>query len=357
MLYINNKYFNLDEKANDEFNEIRKDFHFRINTLKKKFGDSITLETRNKPKRNPSGLLEPWQIFTVPLKQVVKGNKGSEEWLYSESIPKMENGYVVPDTVQEIVRYGKIDINLNDQPDKAYFLLHKHIFVKNGELKLVDLAADEEKVAEEREREAELHNVIYGKHSALNLDKSKLNLIAMRWGLRGVESLTPAQIKNKLYDAVIDSDAKAKKDGRYRTILDFLDDCRLDNSVKIGAVIQEAMDKGFLVFKEDSRQWCIDYQDGGVTPVLLSISAGDLVNKREILISHLSIDYKSLEKLENVMGKKIEGSASQILDPDIIEKLDNMDALRKQAKLLGINTFQMNRDTMKKEILAKLQET
>lgn len=355
MLYINNKYLNLDAKVSDEFDAIRKDFHKKIRDLKDRFGDYVSLKSRKVPVRNPSGLLEPWKVITLPLKQVVAGANGSEEWVYTSSVPLVKDGYVVPDSLQEIIRNGELKINLDKDPDKAYFFLYKHEFIKNGTLILEDVKSDEEKKALARKREAKLNFIIYDDASSLNTDEEKLKIIARRWGVFNVDGLTPAQIKNRLYDVVIESDRNSLKDSKSRTIQDFVSDCEVDNTVKVGAIIQEAMDSGHLFFDEDTRQWKIDYKDGGHKPVLLAVSSNEVKNKREVLIANLIMDSKALSVVENVLGKELGADASPVLDREYVEKIDNIQLLRKHAKSLGINSFAKNAETLRKEILEKME--
>lgn len=358
MLYINNKYLNLDAKVSgDEFDAIRKDFHKKIRDLKDRFGDYVSLKSRKVPVRNPSGLLEPWKVITLPLKQVVAGANGSEEWVYTSSVPLVKDGYVVPDSLQEIIRNGELKISLDKDPDKAYFFLYKHEFVKNGTLILEDVKSDEEKKALARKREAKLNFIIYDDASSLNTDEEKLKVIARRWGVFNVDGLTPAQIKNRLYDVVIESDRNSLKDNKFRTIQDFVSDCEVDNTVKVGAIIQEAMDEGYLFFDDNTRQWKIDYKDGGHKPVLLAVSSNEVKNKREVLIANLIMDSKALSVVENVLGKELGASASPVLDKEYVERIDNIQLLRKHAKSLGINSFGKNAESIRKEILEKLEET
>lgn len=358
MLYINNKYLNLDAKVSgDEFDAIRKDFHKKIRDLKDRFGDYVSLKSRKVPVRNPSGLLEPWKVITLPLKQVVAGANGSEEWVYTSSVPLVKDGYVVPDSLQEIIRNGELKISLDKDPDKAYFFLYKHEFVKNGTLILEDVKSDEEKKALARKREAKLNFIIYDDASSLNTDEEKLKVIARRWGVFNVDGLTPAQIKNRLYDVVIESDRNSLKDNKFRTIQDFVSDCEVDNTVKVGAIIQEAMDEGYLFFDDNTRQWKIDYKDGGHKPVLLAVSSNEVKNKREVLIANLIMDSKALSVVENVLGKELGAYASPVLDKEYVERIDNIQLLRKHAKSLGINSFGKNAESIRKEILEKLEET
>jgi len=356
MLYVNNKFFNLDERVkDDEFIELRKDLHKKVSALKQRFGDWITLRSSKQPERNSSGLLEPWQNITVPLKQIVNGTNGSEEWLYTESLPQIKDGYVIPDSLQEIVRYGELRINLNDQPDKAYFYMYKHDFVKRGKLVLVDLQSDEERRAAQREREAELNFYIYNKASSLNQDAGLLRVVARRWGVVNTNTLSDAQIKNTLYDLVMEGERQNAKDGKTRGIHEFGEDCKVDNSVKIGSVVQEAMDEGFLVFVEETRQWCIDYKDGGNKPVLLAVSSQEVSSKREALIAHLSIDLKALQLLENVMGRDLSKEASPLLPVNVLERTDDFQILKQQAKSIGINSFGMKKEDLKALLLEKAE--
>lgn len=351
MLYVNNKFLNLDSKVSDEFDAIRKDYNQKISSLKLRFGDYVTLKTRTQPVRNSSGLLEPWKVVTAPLKQTVAGNNGSEEWLYTKSIPAIKDNYVVPDTLQEMIQYGELKISLDDDPDKAYFFIYKHEYVKSGKLYIVDLKKDEEDKAEARAKEADLNSLIYGSQSALNLDKEKLRVVAKRWGVGNVEKMTPAQIKNALYDVVREGEYLKKTNSDRRGIYEFVEDCRIGNEVMIGSVIQEAIDQQLLYYNTETRQWCMDYKDGGKHPVLLAVSAYDSPLAREVLINTLAIDPVTFNTLTKALGREEDKHVVKGMSIDDIENIDDYAILKEQAKLLNITIHGMKKEDLKASIL------
>lgn len=352
MLYLNSKFIDFNNPA-PEFREIADDFHKKTAKLKERFGQAVTIISRKEPKLNATGIIEPVANATIPLHIATKGANGREEWLYCEVAPEFKDGVLVPETKQKIVQYGELRIDLETDPDFAYFLLEKHSMIKRGKYVLVDNESDEKKKADKRAREVSLTSMIYGENSQLNLDLNFLRLVAKRWGVGAADGMSKPVLQNALYDQVTASENK--KGGR--GIDDFLKDVKsTDNAgqLKIAGTVRDAIDSKAIVFDNVTKQWLINYQDG-VSKPLMTVAIEDMPKKEEILILYLQSDNHLYSQLLAAMGGE-KSVVKASIEKEAVRNTDDLSALRGYAKSLGINSFGKKKDELRVEILDKLQE-
>lgn len=350
MLYVNNKFLDLNNPA-PEFAEIASDFHTKTAALRDKFGKSVTLLSRKQPKLNATGIIEPVANATIPLHIAISGKHGREEWLYCEVAPEIKDGIVNVQENQKIVRYGELAIDLETDPDLAYFLLEKHSMIKKGRYVVVDFESDEKKKADRRSKEVRLSNAIYGENTQLNLDLGYLRMVSKRWGIGNADSLSKSALQNALYDNVLASDSKKGA----RTMEDFLRDIKSEDNteqLRIGSTVRDAIDEGILVFDNINKEWQINYKDG-TFKALLSVSVDDLPRKDEVLIVYLQGDNHSYAKLVAAMGG--DDAVKAIIDEEAVRNTEDLTSLRVYAKSLGINSFGRKKEELRLDILSKLQ--
>jgi len=351
MLFLNNKLVNFENPA-PEHQKVADDYHTKVKELKSRFGTSVTVISRKTPRVNSTGLVEPISNSTIPLNVAVIGKNGREEWLYCENIPEIKDGVAIPETRQRIVRYGELLINLEEEPDFAYFFLEKHGMIKKGKYHIVDEEATERAKAAKRIEETKLSDAIYGEASQLNIDINFLRLIAKRWGIGNADNLTKAVLQNMLFDTV--GATSAKKEGR--KIEDFLKDVKGTDAsaLKVAATVRDAIDANIVVFDQVDKRWLINYQDG-TEKTLMSVSIEDLSKKDEILILYLQSDNHLYSLLVSAMGKG-ENKVQISIDKEAVRNTDDISALRAYAKSLGINSFAKQKEAVRAEILEALDK-
>lgn len=351
MLFLNNQLVNFENPAK-EHKTIADDYHSKVGELRERFGKSITVLSRKKPKVNATGLLEPVSNATIPLHITVSGKNGREEWLYCENIPEIKDGVVIPETRQKIVRYGELLIDLEAEPDFAYFFLEKHEMIKREKYHILDDEAEERAKADKRMEETRLSNAIYDESSQLNIDVTFLRLIAKRWGIGNADNLSKAVLQNQLFDKV--GEATKKKGGR--TLEDFLKDIKSTDSnvLKVASTVRDAIDSNIVVFDNVDKRWLINYPDGSEKN-LMSVSINDLSRKDEILILYLQSDNHLYSLLVSAMGKG-EDKVQISIDKEAARNTDDMKVLRAYAKSLGINSFAKDKEAVRVEVLEALDK-
>jgi hypothetical protein len=353
MLYVNGKFLNLDS-ASGENSHLVTEYQALIKKLRNRFGRYVTLRNKREPKVNATGLLEQPPNSTIPLRISVSGKNGKEEWLYAEVAPETKDGVLAPDTTQKIVRYGELTIDLENEPDFAYFFIGKHSMFEKGIFYILDEEAMEDQKADERTREAQLTQAIYGENSPLVVDKTLLVLVAKRWGIANAEKMAKSTIQNRLFENVWEAENK-KAD---RGVSEFLADIKSSNDgdkLKIAGIVRDAIDKGILIFDVADKYWKINYQDGTYRDVL-NISISDLHRKDEALILYMQSDNHLYTLLRSAMGKEGEDLVGSI-DIDKVRTTEDFSILRTYARSLDINLFKKSKDTLRQEILERIQQT
>jgi len=262
----------------------------------------------------------------------------------------------MPETNGRIVYYGEIQIDLNDSPDLAYFLLEKHEMIKTGKYKVVDETAAERQKAEDRRNATKLYEVIYGENARLNIDLAYLRLIAKRWGIGAADLQGKDALQNKLHDVVSEAEVKKKRTQGGRGIDEFIVDVRASDTneqLKIAGNIRDAVDKGVLIFSPTEKKWQINYGDGTYKDVV-AVSIDDLPHKDEVVILYMQEDNHTYSALLGAMGRDTTYVANEV-DPVLVRESQAIGELRAWAKSLGIQSYQKGKDQLREEILAVLE--
>jgi hypothetical protein len=351
MIYINNQFVDFS-KPDGVFKDIVAEYHKTVNDLRKKFGKFIIIRSRKEAKVNKTGLLEQLPPKTIPLKIVLGGANGSEEWLYTETFPIIKDGIAVTDTNQLIVQHGELRIDLNKKPDLAYFLTKKHSALSKGKFYVLDVEAKNRTLAEQRARDAKLNNAIYGENSQLNTDLDFLRLISKRWGIGGADKQDKFALQNQLYDIVSRSD---KDKGKGRGVDEFVSDIKSSgktDQLEIAAKVRDAIDRKVVIFDELNHKWQIDYKDGKYKDIVF-VSIEDLPSKDEVLVMYMCNDNALYAQLVAAIG---DDGAELVIDDEEVAVCNERDKLYKWAKALEINPLRLTNEKLRTEILAKLKE-
>lgn len=363
MLYVNSKFVELDKEGidpkepKDLYEKVILDYRKKLSEYKQRFGRYVTVKDRREPKLNITGLLEPVPNAAIPLRLALVGENGREEWVYTEVTPQLKEGVLHLDTNSRIIYYGELRIDLQENPDLAYFLLEKHPMFKKGRYYVEDFAADERKKAEGRRNETKLFEVIYGGQARLNMDLAYLRLIAKRWGISSADTQSKDFLQNNLYDRVKTAEEKKRKSKAGRGIDEFINDVRASDSneqLQVAGHVRDAMDKNILTFDVGDKTWKINYGDGTFYNVL-SVSAQDLPQKEEAVILYLQEDNSIYSKLMSAMGAD-KGQVTDVINPSVVRETEDYSVLRAYAKSLDIIAYQKSKEDLRIAILTKLQE-
>jgi len=355
MLYLNGKYFDVND-INGENKEHVKDYRDKVAKLRENYGRWLLVKTKDKDVKNPSGLLEPKKTITVPLVCTIGGRNGTEEWAYSENAASVKDGQVLLDTRQLLVRFGEYMLDMDATPDLAYFLTEKHVFFKNGKLHIHDERSLAKVEADERRLRARLESSIYNDTSHLNVNRGMLEMVCKRWGVSDVQKKSKDQLQNQLYDKVLEADARYKKSRQGRNINDFLEDIKVTDNTKLGALVYEAIEKGVIAFNSRYLQWEVNIYEGE-KPILTSVPTSDIGSKEEVLIDAVITDVRVRAILERALGKSSEDPETVYsFDVEEVKLTDDYRLMQKMGAQLGIKVTGIPKEELREAIIHALHE-
>jgi hypothetical protein len=364
MLWINDKEIDLSNNKKDyEYADVVADFNSYIGDLRNRFGSSVVYVTRQKPVRDPKTNnlrpvpLKSWPKIQPGVRMTVKDKdgqlvtKGPYTLVWNYENVEIEKG--VPKLFEKnfIVKEGLITVDLDARPDFAYFLQF-HNVVRSGELSINDPARTATDKVKKFEREQKVRDALFSQHSPLNKNVNNLRTIARRWGLQGVDSRTPDEIRVDLFETVMGSEERRVRNRNLRGIDAFLSDTNLGAGVKAGELVVVAEEKGVLKYNATHGEYEILMPGRQVASPFFPVAPERLANKREALIEALVLDDPLMMKLEAALGLNQE-EKSVYVDLDTIDEVKYQD-LQKIAASLGLKAIGKNKDELKEMIIEKV---
>jgi hypothetical protein len=277
MLILNGKIFNADSQAEDSMKTARQHYLECVKAIREKYGKYgyVKLVRRKPIRRNPSGLLEPIPMIIFPAKvhtnaqfatKTSQADKdkfgGMETWEYSAATPlKKEGDYRANPKSMKFPTQEKT-FSLTSEMDLIYFLLYKSHLVyypeaiqkygkrSGGELMVDDKDERERIVAEGRKSEAKLNHAIYGDQESPLYDENSLRSIAAAWGVEAAldERVTADEVRNLLYEDVLQKQRKREKDKKGKGTDDFLDFIQYDELIFARALILDGINRKIIKY-------------------------------------------------------------------------------------------------------------
>ena len=356
MIYINGEELDLSNENQDyKFAPIVQDYFAYISELKERFGNSITYWTKQRPKRDEkTGNLRRVSLKSWPNIQsgvrfsIGKTNHGPYSLVYS--VDQVEIVNKIPKVTERnfLVRDGERAINLDNEPDFAYFLQF-HNVVRAGQFYVHDIAKTATQKASAYKSEQKVRDLLWSEHSPLSQDIESLKKIARRWGLSNIDKRTPDEIRVELFESVMSGDEAKKQNKHIRGVQEFLVDTQLGANVKAGELVSIAEDRSVLVYNSTHSEYQIVYP-GRLVPVTFFPTAPDQSHrKRDSLIDALVMDDSLMIRLERSLDIKHEDSH---VDFDI-EDIDSYKYPELQAKgaALGIKVTGIRKEDLKANII------
>jgi hypothetical protein len=359
MLYVNGEILDVNNKKEDySLKEEVKEFHTRVNHLSETFGKVIRIVSKRESRVDPVTK----RLITVPtlglsMQNVVIENGQRKEWVFSDTpLAKINGKLKIERPVYIIKNNGELYLDLKSEVELAYFILFKSDQCSidendNKEFRVYNKKKLNQNTANDRRKLAKLGDVVYDK-----LSESEVRLLAKRYGLGGVDNLTGDEIRNALYEKILNNEGmKVKGDASVTGIDEFIKDSNIDLKIQLGALIQDAIDQGTLVFNERERRWDLDYKDDRTPYSLMEVNLNELKRPQESLLSYLLSDETALERLKGVLGDR--GKIVEEITNDMIESTSKTPVLRGYARKL-LNWSPPNTMTakeLKEEIFTRLK--
>lgn len=167
-------------------------------------------------------------------------------------------------------------ININDEPDLAFFFYKVSPFVKRGLLQVVDPAKDDADLGAE---EMELTERKYAVWNMLG-DVEKLKTMARAYGVAGVETKQPNAIRKEL-EALLERNDKAKRQNpAVKGTKEFLEEMKVTDGVLLRAFVQRMMDEKRLEYRADGR-----FRIG--EKIIIQVPVSEINRNKEYLCQYL----------------------------------------------------------------------
>lgn len=280
------KQYPFAREYNDTLTDLRERFpngmiHFKRKGAKK-FTKGVDSSGREVPK-----MIEPVSPWRIPLQAyAVTGNKGKHLWACCLNSPEpMANGLWDMGRTRSLSIKETISVNINNDPDLAFFLYKISPFVQRRLIAVSDPIAEDKDIGEV---ELEITETKYAVWSMLS-DVDKLHKMAMAYGINNVADKQPNAIRKELEELLIRNNKTKKQNPAVKGTKDFIDEMKVTDGLLLRAFVQKAIDEKKLEYKGDGR-WRIGEK------VIVQVPQSELTRKNDYLCSYLMAGNNS-EKL------------------------------------------------------------
>lgn len=252
-------------------------------------------------------MAEPVQPWRIPLQAyAVTGNKGKHLWSCCLSTPEPKaNGLWDMGRTKSMSIKEDILVNINENPDLAFFLYKVSPFVKKKLIKVVDPKQDDLELGE---AERELTERKYAVWNMLT-DESKLKTMARAYGLNAVDTKQPNAIRKEL-EALLERNDKAKRHNpAIKGTKEFIDEMNVTDGLLLRNFMQKAIDDKKLSWKGDGR-WKIGEKIVVQVPVTETLRRNDylcnylMAGNNEDKLKSFMVDLVNQEYLDTIPNDK-----------------------------------------------------
>ena len=196
-------------------------------------------------------MAEPVKPWRIPLQAyAVTGNKGKHLWACCMGAPEpKENGLWDMGTIKSMSVKEDILVNINENPDLAFFLYKISPFVRRRLITVVDPKLDDETLGT---AERELTERKYAVWNML-ADEAKLKTMARAYGMNAVDSKQPNAIRKDLEKLLETNDKLKRQNPAVKGTKEFIEEMKVTDGLLLRNFMQKAIDDKKLTWKGDGR--------------------------------------------------------------------------------------------------------
>jgi hypothetical protein len=264
-------------------------------------------------------MAEPTPPMRIPLQaNVAVDNTGKHVWMCCLDMPT-----ILPNQLWDMGRRRAISIksdilvNINEEPDLAFFLYKISKFVQRGLLQVFDPIADDIKLGIEEREKVEREYAVWH----LITEDDKLKTMARAYGVAGVDTKQPNSIRKELTAILERNDIARKSNPAVKGTKEFLEEMKVSDSVLLRAFIQKCVDDKKLDLKSDGR-WRIGEK------VVCQVPASDLKRTKEYLCNFLMAG-NNFDKLQEF--------AKDLINKEYLDAVTDKKEWQWLAKIAGDN--------------------
>jgi hypothetical protein len=177
-------------------------------------------------------------------------------------------------------------VNINEQPDLAFFLFKITRFVKRRLITVVDPKADDATLGEAERILTKRKYAIWN----MLTDEFKLKTMARAYGVNSVDDKQPNAIRKELETLLETNDKLKRQNPAVKGTDEFLEEMKVTDGVLLRAFVQKAIDDKKLAYSLDGR-WKIGQK------VIVQVPATELTRKNDYLCNYLMAG-NNAEKLQ-----------------------------------------------------------
>jgi hypothetical protein len=215
--------------------------------------------------------------------------------------------------------------------------------------------------------ESRFKDLIYSENSPLAENLEMLHTIARKWGVAGVNDMSEAAVRNSLFDVVNEGERSKAKGVGNNGIEEFLNDFNLDDGVKIGSLVQQAIDKEILYFNRETNEWLLVIEKDQMPLSIMMVASHDASRSRQRLVDYLLKNRHDVTVIEKAISGGVSIKYGAVVDKNETVKrlatLENIDSLgyndlQSSAAELGIGSAARvaQKDVLYKLVKNKLEE-
>jgi len=280
MIIVNGRQLELGEALNNKSHPLytyARSYDDGIRELRERYGKKIRFYRPGFPKLNKGSdskgneavLKEPTPPALFPLQTYYSNPvRGRELWGCCLGIPELlpNNLWGIGERRSLYVE-EHLDVDIETEPDLAYYLFYISNAKKSRRLKIDD-KAEELRIRAEKERVSiERKAAIWTMLS----DEDQLRKMAQAYGVNNAHKKDPNAIRFELETILVENDKNKRKDISIKGTREFLEEMKVTDNIRLRAFIRRIMDDGKLIYKPDGR-----YRVG--EKILLQLPATELKN-------------------------------------------------------------------------------
>ena len=277
-------------------------------------------------------VLEPTAPMRIPLSAyAVLGSLGKHRFMCCLDTPTiLPNGLWDMGTRKAMTIKENVLVNINEQPDLAFFLYKISPFVKKGLIIVADPKKDD---AELGEAERELTERKYAVWNML-ADENKLKTMARGYGVADVDNKQPNAIRKELEKQLETNDKLKRQNPAVKGTREFIEEMKVTDGLLLRAFVQKAVDDKKLEYKGDGR-WRIGQK------IIVQVPQGEISRNKDYLCNYLMAG-NNLDKYQEFL--------KDLLSKEYLEGITEKKEWQWLAKASGYNPEFKKLDEVKKTV-------
>ena len=325
------KHHDFAKKYNETLEHLRDHFKNGYIRFKRQGAIKYTKGADNTGKEVPK-MLEPVQPWRIPLQAyAVTGNKGKHLWACCLGTPEpkanglWDMGRIKSHTIKE-----DLLVNINENPDLAFFLYEVSPFVKK---KLIVVADPKKDDAELGEEERELTERKYAVWNMLG-DENKLKTMARAYGVSSVDDKQPNAIRKELEKTLEINDKLKRQNPAVKGTKEFIEEMKVTEGLLLRNFVQKCIDDKKLEYRPDGR-WRIGQK------IVVQVPQSEISRNRDYLCNYLMAG-NQLEKYQEFL--------KDLLNKEYLEGITEKKEWQWLARVSGFNPEFKKLDEVKRVV-------